>query len=218
VDEIGAIRVLVVDDHPIVLSGLTSSLSAAPSIQVVGRAASLARARDALAQTAVDVGLLDVRLPDGPGLDLIGSVDARDAHPNWIVLSSFETAQYVAAAVRLGAAGYLLKTAPLDDIVAAIRTVARGGTAFAARYLAIARDAGPLALSQRERDVVAGVIAGQSNEEIAADLRVSRKTVEAYLTRLFERFQVISRTELALRAERDGLLEAPRFGRTRRQS
>jgi DNA-binding NarL/FixJ family response regulator len=74
-----------------------------------------------------------------------------------------------------------------------------------------------LSLSQRERDVVAGVIAGQSNQEISAHLRVSRKTVEAYLTRLFERFDVSTRTELALRAERDGLLDSPRFARTRRR-
>jgi DNA-binding NarL/FixJ family response regulator len=217
VDTLVPIRVLLVDDHPIVVGGLTASLSSAASIDVVGPAGSLAEARRVLGLSHVDVGLLDVRLPDGPGLDLIGETDARGSRPAWIILSSFETAQYVAAAVRLGAAGYLLKTAPIEDIVAAIRSVARGGTAFSARYLAIAREAAPLSLSQRERDVVAGVIAGQSNEEISARLRVSRKTVEAYLTRLFERFDVYTRTELALRAERDGLLDSPRFARTRRR-
>jgi DNA-binding NarL/FixJ family response regulator len=216
-DGLGRVRVLIVDDHPIVVGGLTASLSAESSIDVVGPAGSLAQARDMLNRSPVDVGLLDVRLPDGAGLDLIGESEARGRRPAWIVLSSFETAQYVAAAVRLGAAGYLLKTAPIEEIVSAIRSVARGGTAFSARYLAIARNAAPLSLSQRERDVVAGVIAGQSNQEISAHLRVSRKTVEAYLTRLFERFDVYTRTELALRAERDGLLDSPRFARTRRR-
>lgn len=210
------VHILLVDDHPVVLGGLAGSLSSEPSVVVAGQASSLGSAREILARTAVDVCLLDIRLPDGLGLDLIGAQDVRGSLPGWIILSSYENHQYVAAAVRLGAAGYLLKTSPIEDIVTAILAVASGGTAFSARYLAIARDAGPLALSQREREVVRGVVSGLSNDEIASRLNLSRKTVEAYLTRLFDRFGVVSRTELALRAEHDGLLDAPSFPRTHR--
>jgi DNA-binding NarL/FixJ family response regulator len=210
------IRILIVDDHPIVVGGLVSSLVGAPGLYLAGHAASLSDARERLASVAVDIVLLDARLPDGLGFDLIGELDARGHSPGCILLSTYETPQYIALAVRLGAAGYLLKTSPITDIVSAIRTVAAGGTSFAARFLASAREARTTSLSDRERDVVRGVAAGRSNEEIAATLGISKKTVEAYLTRLFERFDVVSRTELALRAERDGLLEGPRAPRRER--
>ena len=195
------IRVVLVDDHPVVLGGLHDALRGLPDMEVVGSARTLDEARTLLDDARPDVVLLDIRLPDGSGLDLLATPRTRP--PAFLVLSSFDTPRYVAAAVELGAEGFLLKTAPLADLVRSIRRVAAGGTAFESRHLNVARDARGLRLTRRERDVVEGVLAGRSNDEIGADLRVARKTVEAYLTRLYRRFEVSSRTELALRVERE---------------
>ena len=204
------IRVMLVDDHPVVLGGLSSALGEQLDIDVVARPSSRAEAEAVLREQEIDVALVDLRLPDGSGLELISA--ARPA-PAWIVLSSFEAPQYLSAALKFGAAGYLVKTAPLTDVVDAIRRVAAGRTAFDSRHLRAAQAAAERNLSARERSILQGVLAGRSNDEVAADLRLSRKTVEAHLTRLFARFGVGSRTELALRAEREGWLEVPDAGR-----
>lgn len=195
------IRVVVIDDHPIVLGGLRESLRGHGDITVVGEAQSLEEARRVLATAVPDVVLVDIRLSDGSGLDLLG--ERQDGGGAWIVLSSFDTPRYVAASVEMGADGFLLKTAPLDDVVEAIRRVAAGGTAFEARHLQAVRQLRRVRLTRRERQVVERLVAGRSNDEIGADLGLSRKTVEAHLTRLYQRFGVTSRTELAVLAERE---------------
>jgi DNA-binding NarL/FixJ family response regulator len=195
------IRIGVVDDHPIVLDGLASSLAQQAGLEVAWSASTLADARQALALTPCDVVVVDVRLPDGSGLDLI----ERSAPPAFLVLSSWDRPLYARAAIERGASGFLLKTAPTDEVVAAIRTAAAGGTTFRAKHLQAL--ASTLAPTPREVDVVRLVAAGHSNDEIASRLSVSPKTVEAYLTRLFERWDVATRTELALLAEREGWLD-----------
>jgi DNA-binding NarL/FixJ family response regulator len=199
------IRVAVVDDHPIVTEGLISSLQATDEIEVVWTAGSVRAARRALeAGGPVDVVLVDVRLPDGSGLDLLPG--QRDDRPAYVVLSSWDRPQYSAAAFRRGAAGYLLKVAPLQDIVAAIHKAAAGGLAFEARQLASVR--GNQTPTAREVAVIRLVADGLSNDEIAVGLGIARKTVEAYLTRLFERGGFTTRTELAVWAEREGWLDS----------
>jgi len=153
----------------------------------------------------IDVGLLDVRLADGSGLDLIA--ERRLANPAWVVLSSFDLPQYVARAVRLGAAGYLLKTAPMPDVLAAIRAAAAGHVAFDTQQLALARAADERRLTTRERDLIRAVIAGHTNDEIGLALGLQRKTVETYLTRIYGRLECVSRSELAARAVAEGWLE-----------
>lgn len=203
------VRILHIDDHPVVLDGLEAGLTLGADLMLIGRATSCGEARSILASEAIDVVLVDIRLPDGSGLELMAeSHDAIDG-PAWIVLSSFETPQYVTAALSLGAAGYLLKTAPIADVVEAIRRVAAGGSAFTRNQLRTARESGAFRLAPLERKIVQGLSAGRSNDEIARDLGIARKTVEAHLTRLFELFEVTSRTELALRAEREGWLDLP---------
>lgn len=202
------IRVMVVDDHPVVLQGLVTALRQQPDIEVVAAVGSRDEARELLLQHPVDVGLVDIRLGDGTGFEVIGSRPEEES-PAWIVLSSFESPQYLAAALRSGAAGYLLKTAPLDELVEAIRRVAAGHAAYDFRQLRSAQRALGQKLSPRERSVLRGVLAGRTNDEIGLDLHLARKTVESYLARLFERFGVSSRTELALLADREGWLDLP---------
>jgi DNA-binding NarL/FixJ family response regulator len=199
------IAVALVDDHPVVTAGLETALRDIPDLDVVARGATAAEARQLLARDDIDVVLLDIRLPDGNGMQVLAET-VTEQRPAVLILSSFMTAQYVAAAVRFGAQGFLLKTAPLEELVAAIRHVAAGGSTFSAAELRQAR-AGLVTLTPREREVVRLVIEGRSNDEIAHQLGAARKTIEKHLLQLFERLGVASRTELAVRAEREGWLD-----------
>jgi DNA-binding NarL/FixJ family response regulator len=125
--------------------------------------------------------------------------------PAIIVLTAYDYPQYAEAALRLGAAGFVLKTAPLPELVDAIRRVAAGGLAFSVRPTS----AGLARLSPREHDVVRLVADGRTNDEIGSALQIGSKTVETHLARLFERLGVASRTELAMRAVREGWLDVP---------
>lgn len=203
------VGVLLVDDHPIVRDGLQAALSSHDGIAVVGQASTLAEARQRIVDPDVDVVLLDLRLPDGSGTDLLLDIQRIPSPPAVIVLSSFLTPQYVSAAITLGASGFQLKTAPTEEIVAAIELVANGHLAFSAEQLRASRNAAWAPLTAREHEIIAGVMAGRSNDELSTDLGLARKTVEAYLSRLFVRYDVATRTELGIRAERDQLLALP---------
>ena len=215
IDEGGAgtpIRVGVVDDHPVVGEGTAALLRTQPDLEVVGVAGSLEAAREAglTDATAVDVLLLDIRLGTDSGLRLLSDVASRGEAPlpAVIVLTAYDYPQYADAALSLGAAGFVLKTAPLPELVDAIRRVAAGGLAFAIRP----RTGGRAHLTAREHDVVRLVADGRSNDEIGATLGIGSKTVETHLSRIFERFGVSSRTELAARAVREGWLDVPPGG------
>lgn len=196
------IRLAIVDDHPVVREGTAALLGAQPGLAVAGTAASLDEARDLVARVPVDVVLLDVRLGSESGLTLLAG---DGGGPAVIVLTAYDYPQYAEAALRLGAAGFVLKTAPLAELIAAIRTAAGGGMAFGVRP----RTADRARLSRRELEVVAQVVEGRSNDEIGAALGIGAKTVETHLARLFERFGLASRTELATRALREGWLDVP---------
>ena len=195
------IHVLLVDDHPVVLSGLLAGLGALSDIEVVGVARSVAEANERLARGGIDVALVDLRLPDGLGMSLLGEPAGG---PAMIMLTSFDQPQYVSAAAARGARGFLLKTAPLTEVAEAIRVVARGGTAFSPDQ--IRSLGGRLALTARDQDIVRLVMASRSNDEIGRELGMAAKTVESHLSKLFERTGVSSRVELVLRAEREGWL------------
>ena len=199
-----AIRLIVVDDHPVVRDGTAALLAAQAGIAVVGTAGSIDEATAVIAAVPADVVLLDIRLGTDSGLRLL--TEARDDAPAVIVLTAYDYPQYAEAALRLGASGFVLKTAPLAELLDAIRRVAGGGMAFSIRPRA---GAGLARLSERELDVVRIVVDGRSNDEIGARLGIGPKTVESHLRRLFERFDLASRTELATRALREGWLEVP---------
>lgn len=199
------IRVLLVDDHPVVMDGLRAALEADPDIDVVGRARTFADGRRALLSLKPDVAVVDVRLPDGSGLELVGLVPDTA----YLVLSSYGTPQYVDAARRLGASGFHLKTASSPMLVDAVKRIAGGGIAFDPELVRQARRSPWQPLSTRQKETVRLLMLGRSNDEIGAEIGISEKTVEAHLTRLFARFKVDTRIDLALRAEREGWLELP---------
>jgi DNA-binding NarL/FixJ family response regulator len=195
--------VAILDDHPVVRAGTMAIIETAPDLVLAGAAATLEEAIPLLDSSLVDVLLLDLRLGQEFGLAVFE--EAAGSLPAIVVVTSYDYPQYVEAALRLGAVGYVLKTAPVDELLAAIRRAASGKLSFDVRP-----SAGGAQLSAREREVVAAVVEGRSNDEIATRLGISPRTVESHLRRLFERLNVASRTELATRAIRDGWLEVPR--------
>jgi DNA-binding NarL/FixJ family response regulator len=193
------IRVAVVDDHPLVREGTAAIVARADDMEIAGVASSLDELRPMLDGT-VDVLLLDLRLGQDSGFDLLRT--QTDAPmPAVVVLTSYDYPQYADAALRLGAAGFVVKTAPTAELLDAVRRAAGGGLAFGVR------PGNGVALSGREREVVRLVVDGASNDEIGVRLGISSRTVESHLRRLFERLGVASRTELAARALREGWLE-----------
>jgi two-component system, NarL family, response regulator DesR len=197
------IRCAIVDDHPMVTGGLAAALETVEDVAVVARGATIAEARELLGRDDLDVVLLDVRLEDGNGIQALAERGQR-SRPGVLVISSFKTSQYVAAASRFGAAGFLLKTVPLPTLIEAIRTVAAGGSVFSHEQL----QKGFVTFSPRERQVVQLATRGFSNKEIAARIGVSPKTVESHLSEIYDRFSIAGgRVELSLRAAEEGWLD-----------
>jgi DNA-binding NarL/FixJ family response regulator len=204
------IRVALVDDHPAIVDAVASAVRAAPDLELVATARTLDAALELVTQRgtdAVDVVVADVQLAgEAEGLRLLPA--AGPDGPSILLLSSFDQPPLVRAAFERGAAGYLTKSAEIPDILDAIRAVAGGGTAFSAAMLRTVRNA-PRRPSDREIEVLALVCAGASNDEIGARLDLSEKTVESHLRRLFDRYGVMSRTELAVLALREAWVPVP---------
>jgi len=191
--------VAVVDDHPLVREGTAALVDRQEDMEIAGVAGSLDELRPILRDGAVHVLLLDLRLGEASGFDLMR--EEGGPMPAIVVVTSYDYPQYADAALRLGAAGFVVKTAPTAELLDAIRRAAAGGLAFGVR------PGGGVSLSGRERGVLRLVVDGASNDEIGARLGISSRTVESHLRRLFERLGVASRTELASRAIREGWLE-----------
>jgi DNA-binding NarL/FixJ family response regulator len=198
-----SIRVALIDDHPIVIGGVEAALASVKGIDVVARAGTMGDARVLLSRDDIDVILLDVRLEDGNGLQLLADRPIG-AGPAVLVVSTFTTSQYVAASARFGAAGFLGKTVPLDTLVDAIRTVATGGSVFTTDQLRKAF----VSLTPREREVLRLAMEGLSNKEIGAKLGAAPKTIEGHLSDIFGKYGIAGgRIELSIRAASEGWLE-----------
>ncbi len=197
------IRVALVDDHALVVGGFDAALATVDDLEVVAHGATLAEARELLARDDIDVLLLDVRLEDGNGLQALAERGPRQ-RPAVVVLSSFTATQYIAAATRFGAAGFLFKATPLPALIEAIRAVAAGETVFSSKQLAERF----VTLTLREREVLELAMEGRSNKEIGAQIGTSRKTVEAHLSDIYRKYGILGgRIELTIRASEEGWLE-----------
>jgi two-component system response regulator DevR len=212
------IRVLVVDDHPAIAAAIGSAIEHEDAgagqderrpIRIAGVARTVVNAVGLIAapgSEAPQIVLCDVQLQAGTdGLEVIDA--ARAAGIRSIVLTSFDRSSLMRAAFERGAAGYLHKGSEMVDVLRAIRRVADGGTAFSAASLDAARYA-PRAPSEREIGVLRELNRGATSDEIGARLGISGRTVESHLRRLFDRYGVVSRTELAVLAVREGWIEA----------
>jgi DNA-binding NarL/FixJ family response regulator len=206
------IRVLVVDDHPIVRSGIVAALAGEPDIEVVGEATDGAEAVAAAGASAPDVVLMDLRMPVLGGAAATERLLATARPPKVLVLTTYDTDDDIIAAIEAGASGYLLKAAPAQEILAAVRAVDAGKTALApsiaAALVARVRSGGTPAprLSARELEVLRLVASGLSNPQIAARLYIGEATVKTHLIHVFEKLDVTGRTRAVTRAQELGLL------------
>lgn len=195
-------RVGIVDDHPAILAAIAVAIGATDDLTVTGVGRSVTEALDLAGR--VDVLVCDVQL-DGhaEGIGLLSAIHRQPDPPAILLVSGFRHRSIVRAAIEGGAAGFLDKSVDVEVIVEAIRTVARGGTVFTASQLEASRGA-LRRPSEREIQVIALVAGGATNAEVAARLGLSEKTVESHLRRLFDRYGVLSRTELAVLALEEG--------------
>ena len=201
------IRILIVDDHPVVCSGLTSMLSAHAEFQVVGAAASGEEALTAIQQVTPHLLLLDLRMPGMDGMDLLHALAHITAPPKVIVLTSFEKDENIYRAIRAGAQGYLLKDATETEMCDAIHVV-HGGKRYIPRHIA-ARLADRMMrsdLTPRELQVLNSLSLGLTNKGIAKSLGISDNTVRHHVTSIMEKLQVSDRTEAVATALRTGML------------
>jgi DNA-binding NarL/FixJ family response regulator len=198
------IRVAIVEDHPAIADGLSALIDGSSGVTVVGTACDVRTASALIEQAAPDVVLCDIRLLDaGDGFDLVRS---HPTGPAFIILSAYWYPSYHVRAIELGAKGYLSKMTTIDQIVAAIETVAAGGTAFPLAARRAASDALRVP-TPRELEILSLVADGHSNAEIGDQLSLKVKTVESQLRRLFDRYDVASRTALVRLAARQGWIE-----------
>ena len=204
------VTILVVDDHPTVIDSVARVLSAQPDLRVVGTARNLDEASAAIEGLGpkLDLVVCDVQMGgDAEGLRLLERF-GRAGRPRFLMLSAFEYPTLMRAAYERGARGYVIKTAELSEIVSAARAVGGGEEAFSTSALRSIQSA-PRRPSEREIEVLALVIDGAANDEIARQLVLSLKTVESHLRRLFNRYGLMNRTELAVLALREGWVEPP---------
>jgi DNA-binding NarL/FixJ family response regulator len=202
------IKVLVVDDHPVVRQGLRTFLDLQDDMTVVGESADGESCVDDAARLRPDVILLDLRMPVADGVAALHGL--RDNPARVLVITSFTEPSAVLPAVRAGAAGYVYKDVDPPALVAAIRSVHAGHVLLhpdVARLLAVG-DQRPAELTARERDVLAEVARGRSNREIARALTLSEKTVKTHVSSILGKLGVQDRTQAALHAVRTGLVDS----------
>ena len=201
------IRILIVDDSEMVRTGLRTLLGTEPAFEIAGEAANVAAGIEASARLKPDVVLLDIRLPDGSGIEACRQILKRSPDSRVLIVTSVIDETIVDDAIRAGAHGYLLKEIDGRGLVNAVRDVAAGKSildpAITARVLDLFKSAGsgrdPLAvLSPQEKRVLALIAEGNTNREVGAKLDLSEKTVKNYLSTIFEKLHVTRRAEAAV--------------------
>jgi NarL family two-component system response regulator LiaR len=213
------VRVVIVDDHPVVRQGLRTFLAVQEGIDVVGEAGDGDEALATVASLTPDVVLLDLVMPGIDGVAAIAQLVAESPDTKVLVLTSFPDDDKLLAAVQAGAAGYLLKDVAPAELANAIRAVARGEAALSSRpaarllreYAHGGSQPGPVSLTEREREVLALVGRGLANKQIARELSIAEKTVKTHVSHVLSKLGLADRTQAALYAVRTGLVD-PRSG------
>lgn len=208
------IRLVVVDDHPVVRHGLVSMLHYEQGMEVVGEAADGATAVQVILEQKPDVVLLDLRLPQLSGIEVMKQVRARKPQVRFLALTTYDTDEYIVPALNAGAQGYLLKDTTPEELNRAIHSLAQGGSPLepivAARLIESMSDKDQGELSAREMDVLRLLVAGASNKAIAAQLNLSENTVKSHTSHIFSKLRVQSRAEAVAVALQRGLVPLDR--------
>jgi DNA-binding NarL/FixJ family response regulator len=207
----GPIRVLLVDDHPIVRDGLRGVFADDPDFTVVGEAGDGADAVALARRLLPDVVLMDLRMPKMGGVEAIRELRRTVPAVHVLVLTTFDTDSDVLHAIEAGATGYLLKDAPRDELIRAVRAASRGeamlSPSVAGRVLGQVRKPASDALSQREHEVLRLIANGATNREAAAHLFVSEATIKTHLLHIYEKLGVRDRAAAVGEAYRRNLLD-----------
>ena len=204
------LRILVVDDHPVVRDGLRGMLAAEPDMEVVGEAANGHQALAEAHRLTPDVVLMDLRMPELDGVGATERLSRELPSINVLVLTTYDTDNDIVREVGAGAIGYLLKDTPREDLFRAIRAAAAGESVLtptvAARLLGQLRGPSPETLTDRECEVLAQVARGGTNREVAAALFISEATVKTHLVHIYDKLGVDDRTAAVMSALDRGLL------------
>lgn len=201
------VRVLLADDHAVVLEGLVAMIGRQPDMVVVAETDSGANAVELWAAHRPDVALIDLRMPELDGVGVITAIRSMDAAARVIILSTYDTEEDVYQAIRAGARGYLLKDARRAEVLDAIRRVHAGETLLPPQLSAkLAQRVTDESLTDRESAVLALLADGKSNREIGSRIHVEESTVKTHLKSIFTKLHVMSRTEAVSVAIRRGLL------------
>lgn len=219
----GPVRVLLVDDQPLVRSGLRMLMAHHPDLEVVGEASTGAEAVRLAGEIDPDVVMMDIRMPGMDGIEATRLITAGPAASRVLVLTTFDQDDHVYGALRAGASGFVVKDMPLDEILAAVRVVAAGDALiapgvtrrliaeFAGRPAsAPARSPRPVeGITEREREVLTLVGRGRSNTEIAEDLFITVATAKSHVSRLLTKLDARDRVQLVITAYETGLVTLP---------
>jgi DNA-binding NarL/FixJ family response regulator len=212
---VSAIRLMIVDDHPVVRDGLRGMLAGDPDLEVVGEASDGAEALGVVASLRPDVILMDLRMPGLGGVAAIRALREQDVAARVLVLTTYDSDSDVVPALEAGATGYLLKDSPRAELVRAIRAAARGeavlAPSVATRLVSQLRAPAPDALSERELEVLTLIAGGETNRGAAARLFISEATVKTHLLHIYEKLEVNDRAAAVAAAYERGLL-VPRKG------
>jgi DNA-binding NarL/FixJ family response regulator len=204
------IRILIADDHPVVRAGIRALLDGEPDLEVVGEAATADEAVALASGCEPDLVLMDLQFADGPrGVEATRRIRALAPAPHVLVLTNYDTDTDILSAIEAGASGYLLKDAPPDELVAAVRAAAAGESALApviASRLMERMRSPQVTLSVRELEVLELVAEGASNAEIGARLHIADATVKSHLVHIFTKLGVASRTAAVNTARSQGML------------
>ncbi|MGB3701607.1 MAG: response regulator transcription factor [Anaerolineales bacterium] len=204
------IRLVIVDDHPVVRDGLRGMLESQPDFEIVGEASDGSAAVRLAESLKPDIVLMDLRMPVMDGVTALREIKTHNPQVQVLVLTTYDSDADILPAIEAGASGYLLKDSSRGELFAGIRAAARGETvlapAVAARLVGRMRAPGEEQLSSREVEVLQLVAEGESNSEIASHLHISQATVKSHLVHIFGKLGVSDRTAAVTAALRRGIL------------
>jgi len=200
-------RILVADDHPVVREGLVTLINRQPDLQVVAEATNGNEAVEKFLAARPDVAVLDLRMPGKDGVEAVLSILQLDSKARFVILTTYQSEEDVYRAVRAGAQGYVLKSAPSDELIECIRSVAKGRNWIPSSVAdKLARRLADQELTKREMEVLNALASGKSNKEIGVAFNISEATVKVHVTHILEKLKVNGRTEAINVAVKRGLV------------